>query len=90
MVTGLSLDLKCSVHNESFATPTEFYAHEASKPHSHSGETICSDCLTRGIKERVQIDETEKEKGKALGRCNGCYEKLEKKILEKQKKKESK
>lgn len=88
MVEGLSLDLKCYVHNESFATPTEFREHENSKPHGHQGQTICVDCQARGIKCPCKIDEEDIEKGGAMARCPKCTETLEKKILKKMEKKD--
>ena len=84
---GLDLPLKCDMHNESFGTPTEFNIHLNEKSHTSSGETLCADCLSRGIKERVIVDQTRSQKGSKVSQnCEDCDKKIEKRIIDKLKK----
>lgn len=82
--------LKCSVHNESFNTPTEFYEHQKSVPHGFKGTTKCDGC---GCK-NCEVDPNEQFKGNAKARCKHCEELEETAVLErierKKKEKEAK
>lgn len=89
MAQGLDFDLKCFTHNESFETPKEFDNHCNEKPHPHPfSETLCSDCLVRGIKVRVKVDEKESVKGRIpQARCEKCEDAVFKKIKERKERK---
>jgi hypothetical protein len=83
---GQSLDFKCDLHNESFATPKEFYEHKNQKSHETTGSTLCADCFAKGIKETVINEKPELVKGRNLViRCKGCQDSLEKHVLKKMK-----
>lgn len=76
---GLKGLLKCTIHNESFDTPTEWYKHESEKPHGHTGSTKCEDCGC----ENCPCDPQEINKvAKGKARCTECAEMQEKAVLE--------
>jgi len=76
---GLEGLLKCSVHNESFNTPKEFYEHRDSVPHQSTGTAKCEDC---GCK-NCAVDPSELIKGKIpKARCPECEELQDKAVLE--------
>lgn len=71
---GLSGLLKCSIHDESFDTPEEFYKHCNEKPHSYSGFKKCEDCGCKN-EECYQDENIKSDRGQA--RCQKCNAILE-------------
>lgn len=80
---GLDGALKCDEHKVSFNTPTEFYEHEKEIEHSHTGETLCTDCLNSGIKKKAECDPESFGLGRPTPRCIDCNDRIEKEVLAK-------
>ena len=84
---GMEGLLKCDIHNVSFDTPTEFNEHLNEKSHTSSGETLCADCISRGIKERIIVDPKHSQKGSHVSQnCSDCETRIEERIIDKLKK----